>query len=277
MLSISRREFLATVNGLALAPLILPVGIARRSGADDDRIHLIAHRGGIVDDAHPENSPLSLEAAIERGYWMLEVDIRRARDGRAVVQHDATFQRFYGDPRAVADMTWAEVQQLRATPGGTAPMSFDDLCARCAGRIRLMLDIKENDAPDEFHQDLIASLRRHRLLDTTFSLSGGRLPVLAGSTVAEAADRAALTTAVERGEKVSTRRFLFELASVFDADALRLARQYQVTPVAAINTFRYARQGDGAWKAAEADARRLLALGVRYFQIDSVYQHLFIK
>jgi hypothetical protein len=67
------------------------------------------------------------------------------------------------------------------------------------------------------------------------------------------------------------------LPSVFDAHALRLARQHQVTPVAAINTFRYARQGDGAWKAAEADARRLLALGVRYFQIDSVYQHLFVE
>ncbi len=265
MLSTSRREFLTALNGLALAPLLL-----------DDRIHLIAHRGGIVDDTHPENSPSSAEAAIERGYWMLEVDIRRTRDGRAVVQHDATFQRFYGDPRAVADMTWAEVQQLRATPGGTAPMRFDDLCARCAGRIRLMLDIK-GEFPDEFHEDLIASLKRHRLLDTTFSLSGRRLPELAGGAVAEAADRAALTAAIARGEKVSMRRYLFELASVFDADALNLARQHQVTPVAAINTFRYARLGDGAWKAAEADAKRLLALGVRYFQIDSVYQHLFVK
>jgi glycerophosphoryl diester phosphodiesterase len=273
MLVISRRGFLTTLNGLAVAPLLLPI----HADADGDRIHLIAHRGGIVDDAHPENSPSSVEAAIERGYWMIEVDIRRTSDGRAVVQHDANFQRFYGDPRAVADMTWAEVQKLRATPGGSAPMSFDDLCARCAGRIRLMLDIKTNDAPDDFYQDLIASLRRHRLLDTTFSLSGGRLPELAGGVVAEAADRAALAAAVARGEKVSTRRYLFELASVFDADALNLAKQHQVTAVAAINTFRYARHGDGAAKAAEADARRLLALGVRYFQIDSVYEPLFVK
>jgi hypothetical protein len=177
----------------------------------------------------------------------------------------------------VADLTWPEVQQLRATPGGTAPMSFDELCARCAGRIRLMLDIKGNDFPDEFHQSLLASLRQHRLLDTTFSLSGGRLPELAGGAVAEAADRKALAAAIARGEQVSTRRFLFELASVFDADALRLAQQHRVTPVAAINTFRYARQGDGARQAAEADARRLLALGVRYFQIDSVYQDLFVN
>lgn len=245
---------------------------------DDDRLYLIAHRGGIVDETHPENSPASADAAIARGYWMLEVDIRRTRDGRAVVQHDATFERFYGEPRAVADMTWAEVERLRATPGGTRPMTFDELCARCAGRIRLMLDIK-GDFPDEFHEGLLASLRRHRLLDTTFSLSGGRLPELAGGAVAEAADRKALASAIARGEAVSTRRFLFELGSQFDAEALRLCQQHHVTPVAALNTFRYANRGDGdaAWKAAEADARRLLALGVRYFQIDSVYQDFFKK
>lgn len=269
MVATTRREFL---NALALAPLIRPTRLI-----DDDRLHLIAHRGGIVDDAHPENSPSSVEAAIERGYWMIEVDIRRTRDGQAVIQHDATFQRFYGEPRALADMTWAEVERLRATPGGTRPMTFDELCARCAGRIRLMLDIKGNDFPDEFHQQLIASLRKHRLLETTFSLSGGRLPELAGGAVAEAADRKALAEAIARGEAVSTRRYLFELGSQFDADALRLCQQHHVTPVAALNTFRYANQGDAAWKAAESDARRLLALGVRYFQIDSVYQDFFTK
>jgi glycerophosphoryl diester phosphodiesterase len=75
------------LNALAAAPLTPHL----RLRPDDDRIHLIAHRGGIVDDTHPENSPASVEAAIQRGYWMLEVDIRRTRDGRAVVQHDANF------------------------------------------------------------------------------------------------------------------------------------------------------------------------------------------
>src|SRR5262249_23480542 len=64
---------------------------------------LIAHRGGIVDDQHPENSPGSLQTAIARGYWMVEVDIRRTKDGEAVLQHDANFQRFYGDPRNIED------------------------------------------------------------------------------------------------------------------------------------------------------------------------------
>jgi hypothetical protein len=49
------------------------------------RYRLIAHRGGIVDESHAENSPGSIEAAIKRGYWMLEVDIRRTRDGEPIL------------------------------------------------------------------------------------------------------------------------------------------------------------------------------------------------
>ena len=37
---------------------------------------IIAHRGGVVGDEFAENSPASLEAAVDRDYWMIEVDIR---------------------------------------------------------------------------------------------------------------------------------------------------------------------------------------------------------
>ena len=243
----------------------------------DTRLLLIAHRGGIVDADHPENSPSSVEAAIARGYWMLEVDVRRTRDGQAILHHDADFQRYYNDPRSVAGMTWAEVESLRATPGGTRPMTFEELCARCAGRIRLMLDIKVPDASDEFLEGLLATLGRHRLLETTWSLNGGRLPALSGGVVREAANRAALKAALGRGDAVAARRFLFELGSVLDAETVASCRQHGVTAVAALNVFRYASHGDDHSRAAEADARRLLALGVTHFQIDSAYERFFIR
>jgi glycerophosphoryl diester phosphodiesterase len=265
----SRREFLA---GLALAPLSL-----RALSAASNRLFLIAHRGGIVDEQHPENSPLSVEAAIARGYWMLEVDIRQTKDGEAILQHDPTFERFYGDPRRVSEMTWHEVQQLRATPGGSRPMSFDELCARCAGRIHLMLDIKVSNATDAFCESLLGTLRRHGMLETTYSLNGGRLPALSKGTVPEAANRAALKEAIGRGEPVSTRRFLFELGSDLDAEALGLCREHNVTAVAALNVFRYAKHGDNQLRVVEEDARRLLALGVTHFQIDSVYEPFLVR
>lgn len=259
----SRREFLAA---LAAAPLL--------AAQASQPIRLIAHRGGIVDETHPENSPASIEAAIARGYWMLEVDIRRSRDGQAVLQHDATFERFYGAARKVDEMTWPEIAQLRSTPAGERPITFDELCARCRGRIRLMLDIK-GQYPDDFSRGLLDSLRRHQLLDSTFSLSGGPLPELSGGAIARAADRKALAAAIARGETVAKTRYLFELGSVLDEAAMELCRTHSVTPVAALNTFRYEEARVDPLEGARADARRLRALGVRHFQIDSVYDQFF--
>ncbi|MPZ18315.1 MAG: hypothetical protein GEV06_10435 [Luteitalea sp.] len=271
----SRRELLVAI-GAAWLPLWGTAHAAwMTSPRPDGELFLIAHRGGVVDETHPENSPSSVEAAIARGYWMLEVDIRRSRDGQAIVQHDPTFDRFYGVSRAVDQMTRPEIAELRATPGDTRPMQFDELCARCARRTRLMLDIKGADHPDAFYDSIVDSLRRHDLLETTYSLSGGRVPELTAGVVARAVDRRALTAAIARGEPVARTCFLFELGSVLDEEALKLCREHRVTPVAALNTFRYEQANVDHWKGAAADARRLRSLGVRHFQIDSIYDRYF--
>ncbi|MGH9159350.1 MAG: glycerophosphodiester phosphodiesterase [Vicinamibacteraceae bacterium] len=270
----SRREFLAAIGAASLRPWPTPSARMISPGRNRD-MFLIAHRGGVVDETHPENSPASVEAAIARGYWMLEVDIRRSRDGQAIVQHDPTFDRFYGVSRAVDQMTWNEIAELRATPGNTRPMRFDELCARCAGRTRLMLDIKGADHADAFYDNILSRLRRHNLLETTYALSGGRIPELTNGFVARAVDRRALAAAVERGEPVARICFLFELGSVLDEEALQLCREHRVTPVAALNTFRYEQAKVDHWKGAEADVRRLRSLGVQHFQIDSIYDRYF--
>jgi glycerophosphoryl diester phosphodiesterase len=126
-----------TVVGGLISATMLP---AAASGAAAD-LRLIAHRGGVVDERLAENSAASLEEAIRRGYWMAEVDVRRSKDGVLVVNHDADFQRYFGDPRKLEEMTWEEMKGLRATPGGARPLSFAELCAVAKGRIRLMLDI----------------------------------------------------------------------------------------------------------------------------------------
>jgi glycerophosphoryl diester phosphodiesterase len=272
----SRRDVLRILGTAPLAG-----ALAGRDGpavaAERDELFLIAHRGGIVDDTHPENSSSSVDAAILSGFWMLEVDVRRSLDGHAIVQHDATFQRFYGVSRAVDQMTWPEIERLRATPGGSRPMQFDELCARCSGRVRLMLDIKGSSHPDAFYSGIVDSLRRHGLLETTWSLSGGPIPDLTKGAVRRAVDRRALAAAVERAEPVSTTCYLFELGSVLDEEAVRLCRSHDVPPVAALNTFRYEQAGVDPLKGAEADARRLRAIGVRHFQIDSIYARFFVK
>src|SRR5262249_17975268 len=126
-----------------------------------------------VDDQHAENSLASVDAAISRGYWMIEVDVRRTKDGRAFLNHDDAFTHYYNDPRRGSEMTWDEVSQLRAPGDGHSPLTFEQLCSHCAGKIRLMLDIKPNGAPLSFHEDLLKSLEQHKLLDSTYILTDG--------------------------------------------------------------------------------------------------------
>ena len=250
-------------------------GAASLAGAAEPPF-LIAHRGGVVGDEHAENSPASVEAAIRRGYRMIEVDIRRTKDGRAVVQHDATFKRFFGVDRQVGEMTWAEVQALRATPGNTRPMDFEELCARCAGRIRLMLDIKGDDFPEAFYAGLEVSMRRHGLLANAFTLGGARIKTFFKGKLMLSTNRTDLRKAVERGEDVARLYYLFELGSVLDAETVALCRAHKVTPVAALNTFRYEMEKIDHWTGARRDVAKLRALGVAHFQIDSIYDSLLL-
>jgi glycerophosphoryl diester phosphodiesterase len=70
----------------------------------------IAHRGDPV--AQRENTLAAFGAAIAQGAAMLELDLRRSRDGHIVVLHDPTLERLWGLDAAIADLDLAEVRQL---------------------------------------------------------------------------------------------------------------------------------------------------------------------
>lgn len=262
----TRRDFIAAAAAANAA-----------NAAIGKQYKLIAHRGGIVDGAHAENSPGSIEAAIARGYWMIEVDIRMTKDGEPILQHDPDFRRFYGEGRRVEEMTWTEISKLRAVPGGTSPIHFRDVCRMCEGKIRLMLDIKSDKFPEEFYANLRNLLEKHSLLRDAYALSGGGERGARHLTqhCYRSSNRTTLKAAIERGEDVKSKYFLFELASDLDQPTFELCRQAGVTPVAAINTFRYTMAKRDEQKGPEEDAARLKALGVRHYQIDSRYDPLF--
>jgi glycerophosphoryl diester phosphodiesterase len=232
-------------------------------------VRLIAHRGGVVDQAHPENSPASIEAAIERGYWMIEVDIRATKDGEPVLQHDPTFERFYGVNRRIEDLTWAEVRQLRANPGGTHPIHFDEACRMCRGKLRLMLDIKNNDLPDGFYQGLSRSMAKNGLLEGAYLLGGERWSKYFDGALASVNGKALAT---KSGGDLARRYFIFELGSELSQATYNLCRRLQVEPVAAINTFRYTMAKRDEWQGPREDITHLRRMGVVTYQIDSLYE-----
>ena len=62
--------------------------------------------------AERENTLPAFAAAVREGADMVELDLRRTRDGGIVVLHDATLARLWGDERKVADLDWHPMHMI---------------------------------------------------------------------------------------------------------------------------------------------------------------------
>ncbi|MEM6640504.1 MAG: glycerophosphodiester phosphodiesterase family protein [Pseudomonadota bacterium] len=71
---------------------------------------VVAHRG--FAGRYPENTVLSLAAAVAFGARFLELDVQLTRDGVPVVCHDPTLERCGNDPRSVLEHTWNEIRSV---------------------------------------------------------------------------------------------------------------------------------------------------------------------
>lgn len=72
---------------------------------------VVGHRG--VQVLHQENTLAGFRRAVALGIDAVELDVRITRDGRPVVFHDAGLERLTGVRRAVSDLTWDELAELR--------------------------------------------------------------------------------------------------------------------------------------------------------------------
>jgi glycerophosphoryl diester phosphodiesterase len=75
-----------------------------------DPVVAIAHRGDPI--GHRENTLPAFAAALVQGADMLELDLRRTRDGAIVVLHDQSLLRLWGLDASVGDLDLSEVARL---------------------------------------------------------------------------------------------------------------------------------------------------------------------
>jgi glycerophosphoryl diester phosphodiesterase len=75
-----------------------------------DPVVAIAHRGDPI--GHRENTLPAFAAALVQGADMLELDLRRTRDGAIVVLHDQSLLRLWGLDVSVGDLDLSEVARL---------------------------------------------------------------------------------------------------------------------------------------------------------------------
>ncbi|MEM9657951.1 MAG: glycerophosphodiester phosphodiesterase family protein, partial [Planctomycetota bacterium] len=191
------------------------------------------------------------------------------KDGRLVVHHDASFDRYYGDSRKVADLTWVQIKQLRSTPGDLRPLDLEEFAAACHGKIALMLDTKGPDHEVAFFQEMERILKRHELLATALVIGTEQSKQYFHGKAKTSVNRRELEKAIRSAEEASRLYFLFEHGDMTD-ETIALAQRHGVQIVPSINIFHYPQEQH--LQRAETDIRRLRRLGVRCFQIDSAYE-----
>lgn len=109
---------------------------------------VFGHRGAAA--LAPENTLEAVDAALAAGADGFECDVRRTRDGRLVLMHDASVDRTTDGTGRVADLTLEQIRGLdgrgpfRAAPPRprAAVPTVEEVLDRAAGRCTVILEVK---------------------------------------------------------------------------------------------------------------------------------------
>lgn len=146
-------RFLPLSITLALCAAAWPVsaaGLRERLYDPGDGVLVVAHRACHraapshgFERAVPENSLAALERCVALGVDLVELDVRRTRDGQLIVIHDARVDRTTNGKGRVSDLSLAEIQALRLKDGdGEAPPTLETMLLAARGRILVNIDLK---------------------------------------------------------------------------------------------------------------------------------------
>lgn len=105
-----------------------------------ERPIVVGHKG--AGSAEPENTIRSIRRAIEVGVDAVEIDVRRSKDDRLVLMHDATLDRTTNGKGKVSLMALAELRGLDAGQGEVIP-TLDEAIDFVAGKIGIVIEVKE--------------------------------------------------------------------------------------------------------------------------------------
>ncbi len=138
-----------------------PVDLLREKlfNAESGYVSVVAHRGDWRNS--PENSMRAFERCIAMGVDIVEIDVRQTADGELVVIHDASVNRTTSGKGKVAEMTLAEVRDLRLRAGHGAVTqqqvpTLEEVLKLCKGKILINID-KGDKYFDQIHKMLVAT------------------------------------------------------------------------------------------------------------------------
>jgi glycerophosphoryl diester phosphodiesterase len=100
----------------------------------------IGHRGAKADA--PENTLTSFKKAIEIGVDAIELDVRKTKDNKLVVIHDADIKRTTNGKGLVAKLTLKEIKGFSTEGGETIP-TLEEVLDFLDKRVKVIIELKE--------------------------------------------------------------------------------------------------------------------------------------
>ncbi|WP_297909418.1 glycerophosphodiester phosphodiesterase family protein [uncultured Parabacteroides sp.] len=249
---------------------------ASRASDIDRQYHLLAHRGGVTESGiHPENSLAALDAAIERGYSGVEIDVRQSKDGKLFLYHNRTFERDYDSKARAEDLTWAEIQRLRPLrEDGKVPVSMEEYCNYCKGKLsELMIDIKVDKPSLAFYQEVERILTETGFLESSYFIGHGEY--FLGKAKITMLIREKDEFFKKYGDKTKDYYFLFAGIDEINSRLIQWCEKEGIQIMACVNRpYREPLTPENIENAGK-DLEWLKSWGVKYFQIDSDYDRPF--
>lgn len=130
-----------------------------------NEILVAAHRGDWRNA--PENSLLALKYCIDMGVDIMELDLKRTKDGQLIVMHDRTIDRTTNGKGKPEDYTLEEIQKFKLKNGLGRPTShqiptFEEMLIAAKGKI--LIDV---DKGYEYFGEVVALIKKHNMFDQT--------------------------------------------------------------------------------------------------------------
>ncbi|MCZ6634716.1 MAG: glycerophosphodiester phosphodiesterase family protein [bacterium] len=243
---------------------------------------IIAHRGGVVDAEHSENSFKALQEAILKGYTHVEIDARITADGHVVCFHHDELMEEAGMEGKISDKPRDEITDIVLTRSGEKIPTFEAYCARCAGYIDVMIDLKgcEDKHIDSYASEIETTLTKHNLIQNALILIN-RVPKNNQDKIAlrflgkiKLSWREPLKKTQQAASQDSdfpSRHYVFNHGIDFTAQEVEGFHELGLDVIVSINTEHYV-SGDPQKRGTE-HIQQMLEFGVDGFQIDSCYDH----
>ena len=139
------------VLALVILALVLLVGAfyllmmkpcAKRGGLEKYKTVKYAHRG-LHDENVPENSLAAFARAVEHGFG-IELDVHAAKDGVAVVFHDATLMRMIGADARLCNLTSEELSEMKLLGSDQKIPTFREVLDLVGGQVPILVELKQD-------------------------------------------------------------------------------------------------------------------------------------